>query len=610
MKWFALRALLSAIPIITFLIIFIGLTQRWEFSSVAALPFAAGAAIIQGCIMTKKDDHIGGFRLLTRSQALAAARERIRRDYLGAKLFKLWDLLYVPEVFKSKGIFVMGEPGSGKTVFLKYHIYELLKEPNAKLIIHDFKMDLHPFIRWLKEQEEFKDVDMKIFHPWDKRSARLSLQGAVKDEGTAAGIASAVVPDPPPHADPYWTNGARLIIQAALCYFLYRSEEDASFRWGLHELITLMEQKERLQTIINEDDRLSYARTFINRSNDDVLSTAMKELGKLKTIGMMWSHPDNQNDWVDVGRWMREQGRSVLILGTDGRYGEECETFNRTLWMMLYREALDQSRPVLGDISFILDEFYLMGRLYDIEGVSAVSRSRRINLTYVAQSASQILKRYGEKDTDSLMATCGTKIFFRCSSASSADFAVKEIGKQKRMQTGTDVHFDPQGVRHGQSEKEHTESVLMAEDIRRLQLCSSANPVLDAVIMTFIDDPFHWKMEFEAFRHVWPSPEIKEDYQPEDRRERTRHRPLTNEVRRKIGLPEKPQPKKDEAPTSDLKLETGSDLPQFKTYDEYESFEEFVEDFSDEISRTSGIEPRVVEPPKVKPRIIREKDIN
>lgn len=69
---------------------------------------------------------------------------------------------------------------------------------------------------------------------------------------------------------------------------------------------------------------------------------------------------------------------------------------------------------------------------------------------------------------------------------------------------------------------------------------------MDAVISSFIDDPFRYTMDFDAFQQVWPTPKIDPDFQPEERRERTRPRPLKNVERERLGLPIDKEPDEEE----------------------------------------------------------------
>lgn len=548
MKGVALRALQAAFPIITFLLIYVGLTQRLGASEPTALLTALTAAIIQGVIVTNNDSHIGGNRLLTRSQALAAARKRLREDYpKEEKSFPLWDLIRIPEEYKSKGIFVMGEQGSGKTVYLKYLINEALSEPNAKLVIHDYKMDIHPF---LTGHLNIPAEEVKILHPYDKRSVGWDMQADIRDDDQAGEIAAAFVIDDN-SKQPYFPKSARNLIKAVLCSFLYRSEENSEFKWGLSHLLEVLSRRENVLKVIGPYPSLDYARDALE--NDDVRATIFQDLGKLGTVAAMWAYPGKE--LVSLNAWRREEKREVLILGTDDTRSVASGIINRLLWTQLYKEVLDKSYKPKGNTWFFLDEFYLMEKLDGIDRFSSVARSQRGNLVLATQGISQVINKYRD-ETNILMNNLSTKIFFRCSGTADAKFAAEEIGKEKRQKKGTSVEVNSQGVSHGEKEDEHTENLLMAEDIKRLKKCTSERPLLDAVITTFIDDPFHYKMDFEYFRQAWPDENIESDYQPEDRRERMRQQPIGDEARKNLGLP------KREAVKSAVKVKTGSDLAE------------------------------------------------
>lgn len=503
--------------------------------------------------MGDKTKHIGGKQLLTRSQALAAARRRMKEDYPSEKGFRFWDLIPMPDEYKSKGIFIMGEQGSGKTVYLKYLLAEAMKAPGAKAVIHDFKMDLHPFLtRHLGIPEE----QIKILHPFDRRCCAWDIQADIEDESNAGGLANAFIPDPPPQSDPYWTQSARLIVKAALLFFYYKSKTNPAYRWDLRHLIELLEDSEALKEIINNDDRLKFARTFINKENQDILSTVLVSTGDLKEIANLWAHPDKE--LISLRAWRRKEQREILILGSDDKKGEACPTLNRLLWKQLYREVIDQSLPALADVWFVFDEFYWMSKLDGLDKVASIARSRHANLALATQDISQVRALYGDDLLNIILQGCSTQIYFRCSGRASA-WAAEQTGEQKRMKQSTDQRFSGGQLSSGTGEQEHVDKVAMKEDISRLKKCTSERPVLDAIITTFIDDPFHYQMDFESFRHVWPSPKIDEDYQPEQRPERKEWRALTDEEKHALGIPlakvkEQPKEKKKRI---NMEIETG-----------------------------------------------------
>lgn len=539
MKRHLIQTLYFALPVVAFILVFLGLSRNFELETSTDLLFASVVAGLVVWILPSMDlDHVGGKKLLTAVQALNEAQRILARDYPdeyerknGKKTFALWDQFHIPSEYKSTGIFIMGEMGSGKTVYLTYLIAEALKDnPNAKLVIHDYKMDIHPF---LTGHLRVPEKDIKILHPFDRRCSGWDIQADVENEGNAESLANALIPDPPPQADPFWTNNARHIVTAAILFFFYQAEGTPGYRWGLRELVDLLEDEEALKEVINADSRLRFARHAINRKNNEVLASITAHTGGLRRIGNLWAFPDKE--LVSIKRWRESQERQILILGYEESEDDGCKTLNRLLWKQLYKEVLRKNLAPY-ETWFFFDEFYQMSRLDQLENFASVSRSFKANLVLAAQDVAQVKKVYGEDTLDILMQGLKTQIYFRCRSKASR-WAVEEIGQQKILKESTDKRVSSGSVSTGASRSETRETVLMAEDIQRLMKCTSQRPVLDSVITTFIDDPFRYSMVFDGFCHVWPDKKIAPDYQPEERRARTKPRPLDEIERQRLGIP-------------------------------------------------------------------------
>lgn len=494
--------------------------------------------------------HIGGKRLLTRAQALAASRRRLKTDYPREAGFGLWDTIRIPEEYKSKGIFVMGEQGSGKTVWIKYLLAEAAKAEKAKMVIHDFKMDLHPF---LTRHLGIPESQIKILHPFDRRCCAWDIQTDMEDPSNASGLAHAFIPDPPPKADPFWTQGARAIVKAALLFFYYQSQEKPGYRWNLRHLIELLEDSEALKEIINNDGRFNFARSLINRKNEDLLVTILASTSDLKEIANLWDWPDKE--LFSIRKWRSKPEREILILGIDAKKGGACPTLNRMLWKQLYTEVIDQSIPAESDVWFVFDEFYWMSKLDGLDQVASIARSRRANLVLATQDIGQVEVLYGEGLLNIILQGCSTRIYFRCN-GKAADWAARQIGQQKRLKQSTDQRLSGGQMSTGTGEQEDITGVVMSEDIESLRKCTSDKPILDAIIETFVDNPFHYPMEAYFFRHVWPQEKIAEDYQPETRSKRKHWRPLTEAEKESLGIPHVAQ---QSNLRKAIELETGRD---------------------------------------------------
>ena len=316
------------------------------------------------------------------------------------------------------------------------------------------------------------------------------------------------------------------------------------YRWGLRELVDLLEDEEALKAVINADPRLRFARQAVNRKNNEVLATITAHTGGLRRIGNLWAFPDKE--LVSLKRWRESQRRQILILGYEESEADGCQTLNRLLWKQISKEVLRKNIPP-HETWFFLDEFYLMSRLDGIERFSSVSRSFKGNLVLAGQDVAQVKLIYGEDRLDILMQGLKTQIYFRCKGKAS-QWAVEQIGEQKFLKESQSQNVSASGTTIGKGTTVARERLLMAEDIQRLQKCTAERPLLDAVISTFINDPFHYTMGFDAFRHVWPSPQIKPDYKPEERRERTKPRPLSDAERERLGIPIEKEQEEEQEP--------------------------------------------------------------
>ena len=109
------RRIQGLLFVVLFLLVF-AFCQWCKRPLYVSLPFSLLTAIGGFWLMEQNcHRHIGGNRLLKRSQALAASRKRLKSDYPSESGFGFWDTIRMPDEYKSKGIFVMGEQGSGKT---------------------------------------------------------------------------------------------------------------------------------------------------------------------------------------------------------------------------------------------------------------------------------------------------------------------------------------------------------------------------------------------------------------------------------------------------------------------------------------------------------------
>ena len=86
-------------------------------------------------------------------------------------------------------------------------------------------------------------------------------------------------------------------------------------------------------------------------------------------------------------------------------------------------EAADKYGPETRlPVNVICDEFANLGRMPQFEVVISTVRSRRINLSIILQSTTQLNKVYGEDDANTIIACCDTIVFIGCNDTETAKF--------------------------------------------------------------------------------------------------------------------------------------------------------------------------------------------
>src|SRR5262245_25626224 len=91
------------------------------------------------------NNHIRGRRRIPYQKAVSISRTTSE----GGRPYRMGGLER-PRYTRARGTMVIGKQGSGKSKMLEMLIAdELLGDPGALALIHDPKMELYPFLRWI-----------------------------------------------------------------------------------------------------------------------------------------------------------------------------------------------------------------------------------------------------------------------------------------------------------------------------------------------------------------------------------------------------------------------------------------------------------------------------
>ena len=135
-------------------------------------------------------------------------------------------------------------------------------------------------------------------------------------------------------------------------------------------------------------------------------------------------------------------------------------------------------------VHFVFDEFANIGRIPDFERTIAVTRSRNIAVSMIAQSLSQLKETYGDNNAETIMNACDTLLYL----GGKANETNEEISKMAGKQTvASETQSDSRGagwtrtVNRGISERDLIQPAEVARMPREdaLVLVNGCMPLMD-----------------------------------------------------------------------------------------------------------------------------------
>ena len=139
-------------------------------------------------------------------------------------------------------------------------------------------------------------------------------------------------------------------------------------------------------------------------------------------------------DELDLAH-MGDEGAKVALFAsmsdTDSTFDFLFALLMDTAVSALCAEALEAHGGSLPTtVHFVFDEFANIGRIPDFERTIAVTRSRNIAVSMIAQSLSQLKETYGDNNAETIVNACDTLLFLGGKSADTNQKIADMIGKQ------------------------------------------------------------------------------------------------------------------------------------------------------------------------------------
>lgn len=151
-----------------------------------------------------------------------------------------------------------------------------------------------------------------------------------------------------------------------------------------------------------------------------------------------------------------------------GKYLEQVPVMNTVcniLWYMCYGFA------PLTPILFLIDEFPRLGKIEAISNGLATLRSKKIHISLIVQSKSQLNAIYGKDVAEVIADNCSYKAILKASEPTTQEWCSKLVGTYDKKKVSSNYNADIMGVGKGQGTSSSTEEkrIIKPEEFAYLQ---------------------------------------------------------------------------------------------------------------------------------------------
>lgn len=281
-------------------------------------------------------------------------------------------------------VLIVGGAGSGKTAAVAIPTLMSWKE---RVFAIDIKGELYA-----KTKKARGEAQIKVFNPTDTTAYGYDpfymLKNADDISSAARQLAMSIVPLPADVKDPFWIKGAQNMLTGFLIYFQGLGESFSSTMKYIKSIPT----KELIEQIVadtNEKAKMEIMQ--FSGMDDKTLSGVYAELSNHITV---FATSD------DLQRALSGEGACITPADLESGYDIYCcipehklDEWKDLLGMMcnqflksFERRAEGNTTPIL----FLIDEFPRLGKIEAISNGLATLRSKKIHISLIVQSKSQL----------------------------------------------------------------------------------------------------------------------------------------------------------------------------------------------------------------------------
>lgn len=409
----------------------------------------------------KAKEHIRGPQLLTSEQLIAEVEGGEKKAAESAQLegkpvppkprFFI-GRIPIPVRYETHNVFLVGKPGVGKSV-LSYQFLEKMR--GHKAIILDVKGEY---------TSKFYNPERgdKIFNILDARSVKWNI---FKDFFTEFDIEAhwhSQVPDAKSGGNEQFFNDAGRAVGIGVTHVC--RQQGTPFPSAMYEMIS--GSLEALEEKLRNCEAASQGHAFIEQPKSPMAGSVKAVL--MQYAAWMRYLPDG-GDW-SLTEWLNDGKEGFLFVGTKKDVAKILQPALSLFIDLAARKILSFPDDSSRRIFFLIDELGALNRMNILPTMLTEGRSKGLSLLMAIQDISQLVEKYGEHLTRTILNSIGTVAAFNLPDDYTAKSLEKRFGdtQYREFEESRNVGVDNKAAGNQKKDK-RTEPLIMASEIQSLK---------------------------------------------------------------------------------------------------------------------------------------------
>lgn len=395
-----------------------------------------------------EDRYVRGAQLLTADEL----NRQIRKD--GEKTHITVGNVKMPVSAEPKHMFIIGKPGTGKTITIR-RVIEDMRARSNKAVVYDTKGDYLS-----KFYDPKTDI---IFNPLDTRCIGWNLFNEIETAMDIESVSVSLIPPAVSNTDPFWNDAARDVF-AGILHYLYKN--NAKTNADIWNAVTASAQDINvwLQNTRGGERGYRYIEDASSKQAMSVLAVMMQYVKSFEYMSK------TQGDF-SLKKWLEDDKGGFIFVTSYEHIEATLRPILSLMVDLLGRKLLSMPDDYDRRVFFVLDEFGSLQRLSTIQKLLTVSRSKGGSCWIGIQDTGQLDKIYTHSGRQTIVNACGNNLIFSVADPDTARFLSDKIGETEYIETEETHSMGVQDNRDGISliRRKRTEKLILPAQIQNLK---------------------------------------------------------------------------------------------------------------------------------------------